>query len=63
MTGPKDDKVVVENPNVPGSTSRVDAVKYEAMRDALLLALPATTPGLTQAEMREAGKPFRWRMP
>ena len=33
------EKIVVENVNVPGHTSRVDKAKYDAMRDALLAAL------------------------
>lgn len=45
------EKVVVENVNVPGSTSRVDAAMYDAARAALLRALPQAAPGLTQAEM------------
>lgn len=46
-------RVTVENINVPGSTSTVDGIKYEAMRHALLKVLPAKPPGLTQAEMME----------
>ncbi|MEN0041184.1 MAG: hypothetical protein AAF764_07580 [Pseudomonadota bacterium] len=34
------DKVIVENVNVPGQTSRLDKAKYDAMRDALLNTLP-----------------------
>jgi hypothetical protein len=48
------DKVVVENVNVPGKTSRVNAAKYHAMRKAMLQVLPKGEPGLTQAEIREA---------
>ncbi|MFM7597281.1 MAG: DUF6958 family protein [Actinomycetota bacterium] len=44
-------KVVVENPNVPGHTSTVDAEKYEAMKKALLKVTPKKAPGLTAAEM------------
>ena len=40
--------------NVPGSTSRVNAAKYEAMKEAVLRVLPSEAPGLTQAEIREA---------
>jgi hypothetical protein len=46
-----EDKVTVENVNVPGQTTRVDAAKYGAMKTALLAVLPAGAPGLTQAEM------------
>ena len=49
-------KVTVENINVPGYTTRVDATMYEAMKRAMLAALPAEPPGMTQAEMREAVK-------
>lgn len=47
------EKVEIENVNIPGSTSRVDAAKYQAMRDAVLSVLPSTAPGLTIAEIRE----------
>lgn len=49
-----DDKIIVENVNIPGQTSRVDASKYEAMKKALLAVLPDTTPGMTAAEMKQA---------
>ena len=42
----------MENPNSPDRPVRVDADKYQAMRDALLAVLPATTPGLTVAEAK-----------
>ena len=32
---------------------RVDADKYQAMRDAMLAVLPAAAPGLTVAEAKE----------
>ena len=50
----KPPRVTVENNNVPGSTSQVDGIKYEATRRALLKALPAKKPGLTQAEVLQA---------
>ncbi|MGD8634529.1 MAG: hypothetical protein PVF85_13230 [Anaerolineales bacterium] len=53
----KNEKVVVENINVPGRTTRVDAAMYNAMKDAMLKVLPATAPGLNQSEVREAVKP------
>jgi len=46
--------VTVENVNVPGRASRVDAAKYAATRRALLRVLPGRPPGMTQAEMFEA---------
>lgn len=52
-----DNRITVQNVNVPGYTTRVDATKYAAMRRALLKALPAKAPGLTQTEMREAVLP------
>ena len=48
------DKVTVENVNVPGRTSRVNAAKFGAMKEAMLEVLPASEPGLTQNEIREA---------
>jgi hypothetical protein len=49
-----EEKITVENVNTPGRTSRVNAVKFTAMRKALLSALPSEKPGLTQAEMGKA---------
>jgi hypothetical protein len=46
--------ITVENVNVPGYTTRVDATKYQAMRRAMLQVLPSKPPGLTQTEIREA---------
>ncbi len=46
-------KIAVENVNVPGKTSNVDAVKYEAMKAVFLQVLPATAPGLTQKEIQQ----------
>ncbi len=51
-----EDKVVVENINTPGRTSRVDRTKYEDMRRAYLDGLTDTAPGLTAAEAKEAAK-------
>jgi hypothetical protein len=48
--------VAVQNVNVPGYTSRVNAAKYTAMRRALLRVLPSRAPGMAQAEMFEAVK-------
>ncbi len=49
---PPSDKVLMENPNSPDRPVRVDADKYEAMRQALLTVLPASAPGLTVAEAK-----------
>jgi hypothetical protein len=48
---------VVENVNVPGYTTTVEAAKYESMRRALFKVLPRKAPGLTQAEMFRAVLP------
>lgn len=56
MTNP-DDKIEVENVNVPGQVTRVNAAKYVAMKEALLKVLPRAAPGLTQAEMMAAVLP------
>jgi hypothetical protein len=52
-----DDKITVENVNVPGRTTRVDAAMYRAMKQAMLKVLPEEEPGLTQAEIRQAVVP------
>ena len=49
-----DKKITVENVTVPGKTSRVNAAKYQAMKQAMLQVLPREEPGLTQAEIRRA---------
>jgi hypothetical protein len=49
-----DGRITVENVNVPGYTLDVDAKMYTAMRDAVLAVLPASPPGLTQTELRQA---------
>jgi len=53
----KPEKIEVENVNVPGKTTRVNAAKYEAMKDAMLRVLPHGAPGLTQAQIRETAIP------
>lgn len=57
MPSNADEFVVVENINVPGRTTRVNAPMYHAMRRAMLEVLPFEAPGLTQAEIREAVVP------
>lgn len=47
------DTVTVENINVPGYTTRVNAAKYTAMKKALLAILPNQSPGLSQREIRD----------
>lgn len=51
------ERVTVENVNVPGYTTSLDATMYQAMRAALLKVLPPKEPGLTQGEMRQAVLP------
>jgi hypothetical protein len=58
MPSTADERILVENINVPGRTTRVNAAKYHAMRRAMLQVLPFEEPGLTQAEMREAVIPY-----
>jgi len=52
-----DEKVTVENVNVPGYTSRVSKVMYDAMQQAMWKVLPLESPGMTQNEIREAVVP------
>lgn len=54
----KNTRITVENINVPGYTSTVDATMYHAMFNALLKVLPTIPPGLTQAEMISAVVPY-----
>ena len=51
-----EEKITVENVNVPGSTTSVSKVKYEAMQRAMWKILPEQAPGLTQAEMIDGVK-------
>jgi len=44
-------RISVENINHPGSLRRVDAMMYEAMREAYLSVVPERRPGLTIAEI------------
>ena len=57
VMGPKPKMIAVENINVPGSITNVNAVKYEAMKTAFLFILPDSSPGLTQKEIQEQVKP------
>jgi hypothetical protein len=50
----QDDKITVENVNVPGHATRVNKAMYEAMKQAMWKVVPTTSPGLTQNEIREA---------
>lgn len=53
----KPEKVAVENVNHPDLRRHVNRAKYENMRDALLLILPQTSPGMTVKEALTALKP------
>lgn len=52
-----DGKIVVENVNVPGRTTRVNKAMYETMKQAMWRVLPSQPPGLTQTELRQAVVP------
>ncbi|HEX2022353.1 MAG TPA: hypothetical protein VHH36_06540 [Candidatus Thermoplasmatota archaeon] len=52
----KREMVTVQNVNVPGYSTQVDAARYRAMRETLLRVLPKEGPGVTQAEMFEAAE-------
>lgn len=54
---PSGERIVIEDIERPGHAETVDADKYQAMRDALLRALPASEPGMTHAQMVAAVKP------
>lgn len=51
------EKIAVQNINVPGYTSNLNAEKYTAMRSILLKVLPKKAPGITQVEMAKAALP------
>ena len=46
-----DEKIVIENVNIPGKTYLANKAKYEAMLKAMRVVLPTESPGLTQSEM------------
>ena len=51
------DKIDVENVNVPGYVTRVDAAKYGAIRDLMLSVLPQGAPGMTARQIKDAMRP------
>lgn len=54
---PREKMIAVENINVPGRTSNVNARKYATMREILLDVLPTDEPGITQSEMAASVRP------
>ncbi len=48
------EKIEVENVNVPGHVTRVDAAKYTAVRDLMMAVLPKGEPGMTVEEIKDA---------
>ncbi len=52
-----DEKITVENVNVPGYTTRLNKAMYDAMKEAMWKVIPDKAPGLTQSEMRDAVVP------
>jgi nitrogenase molybdenum-iron protein alpha/beta subunit len=55
---PRTEMIEVQNVNVPGYKGNVNAEKYTAMREILLKILPQKRPGITQAEMGKAVRPY-----
>ena len=53
-----DEKITIQNVNVPGYSFTVSKVMYDAMLQAMWKALPLVASGLTQAEIRQAVLPF-----
>ena len=47
-------KIDVENINTLGKTTRVDAAKYHAMKDAMLAVIPRDAPGDTAKDIKVA---------
>ncbi|MBS3651146.1 hypothetical protein KEU06_21260 [Pseudaminobacter sp. 19-2017] len=54
----KEPTIEVENMISPGSRYRVNAAKYEAMKDAMLAILPDRAPGLSVSEIKAAALPL-----
>jgi hypothetical protein len=52
------EKIGMENVNHPGRVVRVEAAKYNAVRDAIISVLPSQPPGLTLVQLREAVRPL-----
>ena len=50
------EKIEVLNVNHPGKSNRVDGVKYEAMKKAILATMPAGEPGVKIAEASSAAR-------
>ncbi|WP_332817180.1 DUF6958 family protein [Sphingopyxis sp.] len=46
------ERVEMHNIMSPGHVMRVDKAKYDAMKDAMLAAVPKTVPGQTVAEIK-----------
>lgn len=49
------DKIEVENVNVPGQVTRVDAAKYTAMKDAMLKVMAGAEP-MKASAIKDAAK-------
>lgn len=47
-------KIAIENVNVPGQITSVNAEKYADMKHALLTILPESSPGLTHKDVMQA---------
>lgn len=53
-----EDKIEVRNVNSPDHITRVDRVKYQDMKQALMQVLPGDAPGMKVADAQEAVKPL-----
>jgi hypothetical protein len=49
-----EERITIKNVNLPGYTSTVNKVMYEAMLQAMWKVIPSVAPGLTQTEIRKA---------
>jgi len=52
------EKITVENINTPGKTTRVDAAKYNAMKQAMIRVMAHDAPGDTAKDIKDAAKPL-----
>lgn len=51
------DKIEIENVGQPGKTYRVDAIRFAAVKEAVLTTLPNEAPGMSVSDLIAAVKP------
>lgn len=51
------EKIEIENVGQPGKTYRVDAIRFAAVKEAVLTTLPNEAPGMSVSDLIAAVKP------